>query len=312
MNLFAVALVAVGAVFLSYYNVSTAKVLRTEGWKGKASALTFLCFGGTAVALLAISFAGGGPELKTDWLRPVLWSGVLNIGIGLAKMWARAIEDVSLVTPIDSTTPAIVIFFSMAMLHEYPSTLGWLGIWLMVVGTYILNIQDVRQKLTEKLGADVVGWKRQARIWFAPFLALGRSNGVRLAFIAVVLSTVSLNYDGMVARRADIGFGFGCIFAIAALGNLGVALYRREFCGLKAREAVRKASVPTAVYAIAIWLFGLAFRYSIVPYVGTMKRLQIPVAIVLAYFILGERNSFRERMAGGLIMAAGAALITLG
>ncbi len=308
-NIHWVVFVVVGAVFAALYNVFSKKV-QTGDWKNRSSALVALHQGFAALILLGISVATGGPVVKPGFWLPIVVTGVLNIGIMFGKMRARALEDVSLVTPIDSTTPAVVIVTSMIILGEYPSTMGWVGIWLLVVGTYILNIQDVRQKLAERMekeGTPPAWW----RVYLAPFLALGKSAGVRWAFFAVALSTISLNYDGMVARTSDIGFGFGCVMLIAALGNLVVAIFRKEFAGMDGGQAFRKSAILAIFFAGNIFITAFAFRYSIVPYVGTMKRIQIPLTIILAFFIVGEKKSFKERFAGGAIMTAGAVLIGL-
>ncbi len=312
MNRTAILLVALGAVFAALYNTFTKKV-QTGDWKNRTSLLVALHLGGAALLLFVTALFTGGAEIKPGFLWPMLATGMLNIGIMFGKMKARALEDVSLVTPIDSTTPAVVIVTSMIILGEYPSRLGWIGIWLLAIGTYVLNIQDFKEALAQRVDARAVtGWRRAIRIWLAPFLALGRSAGVRWAFFAVGLSTVALPYDGLVARRANMGFGFGCVCAIAALGNLVVALRRDEHRGVKPGEAVSKATTLALLLAAAIWITGFAFRLDIVPYVGTMKRLAIPLTIIFAYYLAGEKKSFRERLLGGVIMVVGAALITLG
>src|SRR3989344_8745053 len=130
MTLIAFVLVAVGAVFLALYSV-LAKRVQAGDWKNRTGALVTMSQGGTAILFFAISLATGGPELRSGYLFPILATGVLNIGIMYGKMRARALEDVSLVAPIDSTTPAVVIVTSMIILGEYHTTLGWIGIWLM-------------------------------------------------------------------------------------------------------------------------------------------------------------------------------------
>lgn len=312
MNTTAIGLVLLGCLFAALYNVFSKKV-QTGQWKNRSSLLVALHQGGASVILFALAFLTGGPEIQPGFVLPVLLTGFLNIGIMLGKMRARALEDVSLVTPIDSTTPAIVIVTSMIILGEYPSTFGWAGIWLLAIGTYVLNIQDVKARLMERTEtAGLSRSRRYARIWFAPFLALGKSAGVRWAFFAVLLSTISLNYDGLVARTANIGFGFGCVFGITALGNLAIAFYRKEYRGVEKMEAFAKAAPLAIFFALGNYITNFAFRLEIVPYVGTMKRLQIPLTIILAFYLIGERKSFRERLVGGIIMAIGATLIALG
>lgn len=180
----------------------------------------------------------------------------------------------------------------------------------MAVGTYVLNIQALRKKLIETLPETMPRWRREASIWLAPFLALGRSKGVRWAFFAVALSTISLPYDGLTGRSANPAFGLAGISFIAGSGNLVLALRRGEFKGMEPRAAGGSFWLG-ALFAFAGVLTAWAFNFSTVPYIGTMKRLQIPLTIVLAAIFLGERANFRSRIAGGLIMVTGAILIAL-
>lgn len=309
MNIMAIALVVAGAFAFAFCNILSRYFQQGE-WKNRSALVTCLELVMASALLFTYSLATGGPQLSEGWLFPVIATGTLNIGILYAKTRARALEDVSLVTPIDSTTPAIVIITAMIIVGEYPSTLGWIGIWVLVLGTYVLNIHELRKKLLEKEKSGS-GWRRELRVWLSPFLALGKSVGVRWAFFAVGLSTISLNYDGLTARRADVGFGFGLVCAIAALGNMALTVIKREYRAVKVREATLRMIVLGLPFAIGVLFTGLAFRHSLVAYVGTMKRVVIPITIILAFWLLKERTSFRERIVGGTIMAAGAVMVAL-
>ena len=70
--------------------------------------------------------------------------------------------------------------------------------------------------------------------------------------------------------------------------------------------------VITVCLFLGVFLSNLAFRYDIVPYVGTLKRLQIPLTIFFAWYFLGERENFKGRFLGGSLMAVGAIFIALG
>lgn len=310
MNITAVLLVTAGAFALAFYHILS-KHFQMGEWKNRSAMVSALGMGGSSVMLLAYSFATGGPQLSAGWLFPVIASGTLNIGIMFAKTRARALEDVSLVTPIDSTTPALVIITAMVIVGEYPTTLGWIGIWILVVGTYVLNIHAFRQQSMQKQTSTEPKWKKELRVWFAPFLALNKSAGIRWAFLAVLLSTFSLPYDGLTARRADVGFGFAMICAIAALGNIALALARQEHKGVKIGETLKRTIALGATFAACTIFTGLAYRLSLVAYIGTLKRLTIPMTIILAFLFLGERKSFRQRIVGGTIMAIGAVIIAL-
>ena len=313
MSLWAIILVLVGVIFLAGFNVLKTGLQKGE-WQDRSAMVVAVNSFAATIAFFAMSFILGGPHLSAGWLVPIAITGSLNIIGQFARFRASALEQASLVEPIQSTTPAAVIVTGIFILGEYPTWWGWLGIWMLVVGSYVLNIQNVQQRLTEliaKEGKKPAWW----RVYFAPFMALGKSRGVRWAFVALGLSVFTLPYDGLVVRRADVGFGYGCVFAIIGVGNLAIAIATGEhrrgspvcWWGLLWRGAA--IGLPNFV---ANALFGFAYQIAVVVYVGTMKRLSIPLTIVLAYIFLGERKSFRQRIVAGLIMAVGAAAIALG
>ncbi len=216
---------------------------------------------------------------------PAIVTGVLNIGIQYFVMLAKSHEDVSLVTPISASTPAVVIVTSLLILGEKTSNVGWFGIMLLVIGTYVLNIQayiDQRKKSE----------RPRLRDWLAPFLLITKSRGVRYAFIGVLLSTVSLNYDALVSRRANPFFGVTVIFGIVSIFNF-LLWYVKERSATSTVDHRPIASslllaivIAGVIAALANGITNYAFRYAIVPYVGTLKRLQIPLTIILAYWLL--------------------------
>ncbi len=309
-------MVGAGVVVLALYNVFTKKLLNNQIiWKSREAALTALITGIASAMFFVVAVATGGPQIHDGFWRAAIITGVLNVGVLYGHVRSKALEDVSLVVPISSTTPALVIVVSMFILGEFPTPLGWLGVWLLAVGTYVLNIQDFWQALAKRRQIENASQSKMAyyaSIWFAPFLALRSSAGVRWAFGVALLATISLNYDGVVARTANIAFGCGCTYTIAAVGNLAIALSRREFDGLRPANTL-KGVLPLAVMFVLIHLLiNPAFRETLVSYVGTLKRLSIPLTIIFAYLLVGEKKSFLGRLGGGLVMAIGATLIALG
>lgn len=308
MNPTGYTLVLLGALCIGTFNIVKKAEFNTHQafWKNRALLFTGLVNGVAALALFAIAALTGGIEGRGNWLSAMLATALLNIVIQLANTKSVLLEDVSLVGPIAATTPATIILASMLILGEYPTALGWLGVWTVVIGTYILNIQDY---LDKKRAAGKSSW----RDWLAPFCTLGRSRGVRWAFASVLIASVSLNFDAMAYRQANVAFAGGCIFGIVGLANLVAARKRGEFAEPKPNSgfSARNLAIIILLHIGAIWLSSAALRYGIAPYVGTLKRLQIPMVIVLAYFFLGEKKDFKTRLLGGTIMAIGAILIAL-
>lgn len=319
MDALGITLVLLGSLAAGFYNVLAKRVLTDPTWKVRASAMVAWTFGVASLLLFAASFATGGPQATSDAWIPIVGSGVLNIGWLLAATKAKAASDVSLVAPIYATTPAAVIVIASIFLGEVPSWIGWLGVWLLAAGTYTLNIGEVWKRLAARKDVQETSspWKRRMRILFAPFLAFRKDVGVRWAFLAAGIGTLSLPLDGLASRRANVMFALAGICGIAAIGNAVIAGWgwktqKSEFNGLPIAKAIRDTLPLALIFALCGTLSNAAFRGNFIAYVGSLKRLQIPFTTILAYLILKERKSFKERIAGAVLMCIGAILVTLG
>ena len=308
MNQTAILLILGFCVTEALYNVFIRKTMNREGksWTARVNTVTGIAGALAAILLFVFAYFSGGAQITPGWWWPIIVTGLLVGVIIFAEFKALSLEDASLVGPIAATTPAAVVVASFFILGEYPTFWGWIGINLLVIGTYVLNVQSFLEK--KKASGGQINW----RDWLAPFIMLSKS---RYAFLGVPFAVFSLNFEAMAVRTANVAFASGCIFAIAALLNLAAG-WRLE--GPINRSVVAKLwnkelLLISILMFLSIIFANTAFRYSIVPYVGTLKRLQIPLTIILAYLVLGEKKSFRYRFLGGTIMmAVGAALIALG
>lgn len=303
-------LIGLYVIFATAYHLFTKHIFKTNpAWKKRAALFTGITNLVSALSLLSVAFITGGlAEWTPGWWIPVIITGILNIGVQYALTKAKTLEDVSLVSPIASTTPALVIFTSMILLNEYPSPLGWIGIWTIVIGTYLLNIQeylDIKQAKQEK-----TSW----RDWLAPFLMFKKSLGMRFAFLSAILGTFSLNFDAMAARKANVALAFGCAFLIVGIGNVVAAVYSKKPASDGHTPTLKftwHLLVAGLLFAGVLWTGHSALRYGITPYVGVLKRLMVPTIIIGAWWLLGEKTNFQSRLLGGTIIAIGTALIAL-
>ena len=306
MNTEGYLLILGGALCIAIFNVIKKAEFNLHGdfWGNRAALFTGLVNAAASILLFCVAFCTGGVEGKGSWLMPLLGTAVLNIVIQFANTKAVLLEEASLVVPVGATTPATIIFASMIMLGEYPTSLGWVGISVITLGTYILNIQAYLEKKK-----NVRTWRN----WLAPFLMLGKSRGVQWAFASALIATVSLNLDALAYRHANVAFAGGCIFATVGAANLLAAWRNGEWRTGKTAAGFSKLNLLAIVvfHTGAIWFSSAALRYGITPYVGTLKRLQIPMVIILAYVFLGEKENFRGRFVGGILMVIGATLIAL-
>ncbi len=304
MNFTGLVMILLGGLFIAFYTILTKNIFNNvPDWKDKSGLFVSLTSFIAILALACLIPFTGGLELKSGWLLPAVITGILNIFIQYSIVRAKALEEVSLVTPIYSTTPAVVILTSIIILGEYPTFWGWVGIWLMVIGTYLLNIQDFFEK--KKSGQEI-----KPKDYLAPFLLLGKSKGVRFAFLAAFLASISLNFDALAYRRANVAFAGVIVFGITAVFNFLYALKNKEIEG-GIPKISWKIVLTSIIFCGAIWFSSAAFRYGITPYVGTLKRIYIPLVIVFAFIFLKEKIGFKNRLFGGILIAIGATLISV-
>jgi multidrug transporter EmrE-like cation transporter len=85
----------------------------------------------------ALSLSGGG--LKALLTSPLVWAGLLIFGVS-AVVWLFALSRASLsfAYPFAALGYALIVFFSVLVLHEHVPPLRWLGVACIVVGIVLV------------------------------------------------------------------------------------------------------------------------------------------------------------------------------
>src|SRR5262245_4257149 len=113
--------------------------------------------------LAATLLLRGWSQVDALFLAGILAAGLLNLIATLASTRALQLTDASVATPLLSFNPAFTLLVSIFTLQEIPGTRGAVGVLLIVLGTYLLQVERAREGL------------------FAPIRALIRQPGVLLA-----------------------------------------------------------------------------------------------------------------------------------
>ena len=90
-----------------------------------------------------------------------------------------------------------------------------------------------------------------------------------------------LQYDGLTARSANLAFGFGMLSLIVAVVSFIGAIKKGEFKGLGGIRPFGRGAQPSCLAVPSPCFCGssflcAAYRGGLVPYIGTLKRLNIP------------------------------------
>jgi drug/metabolite transporter (DMT)-like permease len=270
----------------------------------------FTCGG---LLLLTFSAIRGFPAIGEDLYSAVAVTAVLNI-ISLALIFkALSSTDLSLSIPMLSFTPVILLVTSYLLLSEVPSPPGVVGICIIVVGSYVLNISSADEHPLD------------------PVRSMLRNRGSWYMLIVAFLFAVSINFDKIAMLNSDPFFGMaltvlaiGIAFILISASSLihaGPCPFRRPSGKESGASGSDVGAFPSGKYLPFILIIGLlvaveaasvnvAYTLQIVPYVIAIKRLSIIFVVLYGTLVFSE-NETRKRLTGAALMVAGAIIIVL-
>lgn len=232
------------------------------------------------------------PNLNINFWIALLVGGSLNVITIILYMKAIKHSDLSLTVPMVAFTPLFLLITSPIMVHEFPNIYGLVGIILIVLGSYILNL------------------KERHNGHFAPFKALIKENGPRLMLFVAFVWSITSNIDKIGIRNSSPVFWTiaNSIFWASALFPIML---------LKSKKNIKNIS-PNLKTLIPLGIFTglggiaqmIAINLTLVAYVVSIKRTSSIISVLSGYFIFKEK-SIKERLFGATIMIIGVLFITL-
>ena len=261
-----------------------------------AAELVMVRFGLTAILLLPLLLVEppSAPPIAF-WY----WMGAaLPLEVLAEVLYVLAIRDspLALTLPYLAFTPVLVTVSGYLLLGETVSAQGFLGILLVVVGAYVLNLEHAR-------------WLAP-RTWIAPLAAIVRERGSRYMLgVAVIYGVTSVLGKG--AMQYVPGPGFGAFyFALVGVATLLVfALWQPA--SLQTLTQPRPAHLLVAgLMAVMILTHFMALALVETAYMISVKRVSILFGILLGAMFFAERHLARNLLAGAM-MVGGVALIAL-
>ena len=217
-------------------------------------------------------------------------SGVCNT-ISTMLFWRTVSQsDISLVLPLASSFPILLLITSPILTHEFPSAIGIIGIMTTIIGAYFLNLS-----------------KRVKGAW-EPLKHIFTDPGLRPILIVMILWSIASNLDKIAVQQSSPLFYITCLHIfVAAL--LSPILISKKQLPIVIKSAGRLAPIGLASGS-SLALQMLALTGAIVPYVLTVKRVNVFFTILWGSIFLHEKQT-RERLVGALVMVTGIVLVTL-
>ncbi len=305
----------IAAVLTSFLPICNKALLRDArptmvAWIINAASLPLLALG--TLALTQCTLSGPLEHLTVEcWWHPpqldgifvvaLLASALLNWAATLLSTSALALADASLVSPLLTFNPAFTLLIAIVTLGEIPGIRESLGVAIILVGAYLLEVEEVRTGL------------------LAPLQVLLRTPGVLLAVLASALwgtTTVleKLAIDHMTPPS-------GPFVALLGTGLLVVLLTPSTWLRRKRDEpqagtsswrglrAHPRAFISAVVLSGIAPLFGFtAIALGLVGYATALFKLSSLLTILWARLFL-EEGQLRSRLLGALVMVVGGVLV---
>ncbi len=246
----------------------------------------------TALFSLPLFLFNDIPKLGNNFWYAVIAIGILNTVAFLLFFKAIKASDLSIVAPITTLSPIFLLITSPLLVGEFPNAVGILGIFIIVIGAYVLKFQD------------------KTSGYLAPFKSLFKETGSRLMFGVVLVWSITANVD-------KIGVQNSSPIMWTVVGHLSVAVFTLPILLLKSKPNIqniksngRNLILIGLINALAILCQMSALQLALVSFVIAVKRTSALFNVLWGWLIFKEQD-IRERIAGSIIMIVGVVVITL-
>ena len=228
------------------------------------------------------------PELDHEFFRAFLIALPLEVVTVVLYIKALKLSPLSLTLPFLSLTPFFLILNSYFILGEKVSFPGGAGILLIVAGSYVLNIGEMKNGLME------------------PLKAIRKEKGSLLMICVALLYSFTSSFGKLAIEHSSPLF-FGVSYFIAlniVFAPIGIFMAKGDL-GPFLREGKFKGSImPGFFYALMVLTHMMALKLTKVAYMISVKRASLLIGMLYGYMFFKEKN-IRSRFAGALLMFIG-------
>ncbi|WP_293150241.1 MULTISPECIES: EamA family transporter [unclassified Microcoleus] len=250
----------------------------------------------SALFLLPFLFFIKIPQLNPQ-LNPLFWIALLiggSINAVTAILYIKAIKlsDLSLTVPLVALTPLFMLLTSPLIVGEYPNFFDCIGIFLIVTGSYLLNIKEKSQG------------------YLAPFKALLHEPGPKLMLIVAFLWSITSNFDKIGVQNSSPIFWLFSLFTTMSVLLLPVLLHKTPNPSRKIIQQLPLLATMGFVNALGVVFQMQALTMTLVVQVIAVKRTSVLMGVLFGHFIFKEKD-IQQRLLGSAIMILGVFFITL-
>ncbi|WP_341732702.1 EamA family transporter [Microcoleus sp. EPA2] len=234
----------------------------------------------------------GIPALNSQFWFALLIGGSINAVTALLYIKAIKVSDLSLTVPLVALTPLFMLLTSPLIVGEYPKLFDYIGIFLIVTGSYLLNIKDKSQG------------------YLAPFKALVKEPGPKLMLMVAFLWSITSNFDKIGVQNSSPIFWIFSIFGTMSILLLPVLLHKTPNPSRKILKQLPMLAAMGFFNAIGVLCQMQALTLTLVVQVIAIKRTSVLMGVLFGHFIFKEKD-IQQRLLGAAIMVLGVFVISL-
>ena len=279
-------LALISAVFSALAAISEKKALF------KLDALDFSFFVSIVTLIFSIPFFFDAPldiSLSTPLI--ILFAkAILSALAFLCVMLTIKNLEISEALPLLALSPGLVAIFGVLLIQDTLVLNEWIGLFLMLVGTYILELRKDDQSI------------------FDPFKSLMRINKYKYVFFALILFSITSLIDRVLLKDFKLP-----PYTFMAYQQLFFALIFTTLILFRNKKisAVIKPLNRNIIYLIIIIsVFTVVYRYTqieatkiaAVALVLSVKRLSVLMAILIGGKLFKESNVLKRAIAAVIIL----------
>ncbi|HSF73405.1 MAG TPA: EamA family transporter [Microcoleus sp.] len=234
----------------------------------------------------------GIPPLNSQFWLALLIGGSINAVTALLYIKAIKVSDLSLTIPLVALTPLFMLVTSPLIVGEYPKFFDYIGILLIVAGSYLLNI------------------KEKHKGYLAPFKSLLDEPGPKLMLIVAFLWSIASNCDKIGVTNSYPIFWVFSLFGTMSVLLLPVLLHKTPNPGRQIVKQLPMLAAMGFINALGVICQMQALTLTLVVRVTALKRTSVLMGVLFGHFIFKEKD-IQERLLGAGIMILGVLFISL-
>ena len=232
------------------------------------------------------------PELDSIFYMAIFLAVPLDIIALLLYMKAIKVSPLSLTLPFLSLTPVFLIGTSYIILGERPDKSGFIGIVLVVIGAYLLNVHTISRGLLE------------------PFKAIAKEQGSVLMIIVAFTFSIGACIGKIAVQHSNpIFFSVVYSFLLSLFLFLVISFRNKQFFSKVTSRPVLFLLIGILI-TIMIITHVKAINLVEVAYMVSVKRLSILFGVIYGVVFFKETN-IKERLLGATVMVSGIIMITV-